>query len=518
MGEAQGLASYSRPSVNPADYVNNLWDPANKATLDYLMDVRKLDDRTIRNFQIGCNERGDIAIPVFKDSVLIDYKFRSIADKHFYRTPYSETWVVNDPDGFVQAEAKGKLLVTEGEIDAFSAWQLGIRWVVSSVGGAGEVRRAEWIEKIPKDCSIYICYDNDEVGQRSARELAERIGFERCKNVILPEVKDTNEFLQNGGTSERYLELVKNGKRFEADGVSKVADVLEQLQENPTVKEPIHIERFNKFTKGGIPHRALVMISGRYGTGKSSFLLNLLIHHANQGKPVLLITLENDMMLTLQRFLEVKYRQPLSQFSPEMWEKVKKELVDYPFYIDMSMQSYTMPQIEKVISQSKKLYGIEFFGYDHLHWSVERSRPEDLEKISKDFKILANEKNVIAYVVCHVRKEDKDRKIITGEDLKGSSGMAQLANVIILLQNFGAGLILNLDKSRESRSHLTFPVTFNGETGVIEDDPARKIRHFDQDVDDEEAGDRLVVPQVIDIEPTRTIIPAQNQSDPIDGY
>lgn len=516
-------ATYVRPSESPAVYVNNLFDPANQRALEYLTQERKLSIETIRAFQIGCNERGDIAIPVFKDGVLVDFKFRSVppAEKHFYRTPYSETWVVND-NALQQAVVAKQLVITEGELDAFSAWQMGREIgktipVISSVGGANEVRRAEWIERIPKDCSVYISYDSDQVGQDAARQLAERIGLERCFAVVLPGVKDTNEFLQKGGTGEQYIEILKKAKRFEADGIAKIIDVIEDLQKNPVRKEPIHIERFNKFTRGGIPRKGLVMISGRYGTGKSSFLLNLLIHHANQGKPVLLITLENDMQLTLQRILETKYQKPLAQFTNEMWEIVKKDLLEYPFYIDMSMQSYSMKQIEKVTRQSKKLYGIEFMGYDHLHWAMDDADPKELDKASRDFKILANEADTIIYLVCHIRKLNREQKIITGEDLKGSSGMAQAANMVIMLQNFGSGMEANLDKSRESRSHLRFPLIFNGETGVIEDDPARKVKYFDQEMDDEDSAETFVVPQIVDKEPTKTLETDTSNED-IDGY
>jgi len=510
-------ATYVRPGANlVAEYVNNLFDPANSRALSYLTDERKLSIETLQSFKVGCNERGDIAIPVFKDGVLVDFKYRSVppAEKHFYRVPSSETWVVNDNAFQLAAESKNKqLLVTEGELDAFSAWQLGILPVVSSVGGAGEVRRAEWIERIPKDCKVYICYDNDPVGQDSARQLAERIGLERCFNVILPGVKDTNEFLQKGGTGEQYLKILQASRRFEADGVARISDVIEELEKNPVKKEATHIERLNRFTKGGIPHKGLVMISGRYGTGKSSLLLNFLIHHANNGKPVLLITLENDMALTLQRILEIKYQKPMAEFTPEMWGTIKKELLDYPFYIDMSMQSYSMKQIEKITRQSKKLYGIEFMGYDHMHWAMSEADASELDKASREFKILCNEADIITYLVCHVRKLGKDQHILTGEDMKGSSGMAQAANMVMMLQNFGSGMEINLDKSRESRSHLRFPLIFNGETGVMEDDPSRKVKHFDQELDDEDSAETSIVPQVIDREPTRTIT-----NEEIDGY
>lgn len=507
-------ARYSRPKAELlSKYVNNLFDVGNKKVLDYLIQERKLDLETVKYFKIGCNERGDVAIPVFKDGILIDFKFRSIKEKHLYRVPESETWIVNE-NALTLAKESRKLVITEGEIDAFSAWQLGVHAVISGTGGAGEVGRAMWIDNIPDDAVVYIIYDSDAVGQKAARQLADRIGIERCYNVQLTEHKDMNEFLQKGGTSEDLGKILKEAPRFGVDGVSRISDVIDQLRANPVVKKPIFMERFNAHTKGGIVRKSMVMISGRYGTGKSAFLLNMLIDQADRGEPVLLISLENDMMLTLQRILSIKFNTPIERFTDKMWDKAKKDLLDYPFYLDMSMESYSGDKVRRISEQAKKLYGIEWVGYDHLHWSVERTKPEELEKISKEFLMIAHEKDLIMLVVCHVRKADKEQKVITGEDLKGSIGMAQLANQIMILQNFGSGMELNLEKSRESRSHLRFPLNFEGETGVMTEDMERKIKHFDEEVEDADSGDKLVVPQFIDRTPTKTIKP----DNEIDGY
>lgn len=505
-------------------YVNNLFDPSNAHVLNYLTEQRKLTLETIQQFKLGCDPAGWLTVPIFKDGNLIDFKYRTVppAEKGFHRVPESETWVLNE-EAFAlltKKTEKGKrkkLLVTEGEIDAMSAWQLGVRAVVSSTGGAHEVSRARWLERVPDDCDVYICYDGDQVGQDSARELADRIGVERCYNVLLPGVKDTNEFLQNGGTAEEYAKIITSAKHFEAEGVAQLGDAITYLQENPVLKELTPFDRFNRFTKGGVPKKGLIMLSGRYGTGKSSLLLNFLVYHANQGRPVLLISLENDMSLTIKRLLEIKYKQPMATFTPEMWEKVKKDLLDYPFYIDMSMQTYSMKQIEKIVKQAKKLYGIDFVGYDHMHWAMSDTSADELDKASRDFKILCNEMDIITYLVCHIRKLGRDQHFLTGEDLKGSSGMAQAANMVMMLQNFGAGLEINLDKSRESRSHLRFPLTLTGETGLIEEDLARKVKYFQEDVEDEDALEAVIVPQVIDREPTKTITPETTNAD-VDRY
>ena len=40
-----------------------------------------------------------------------------------------------------------------------------------------------------------LCYDSDEAGQKGAREVAQRLGVERCRIATFGQAKDANEYL-----------------------------------------------------------------------------------------------------------------------------------------------------------------------------------------------------------------------------------------------------------------------------------------------------------------------------------
>ncbi len=483
-----GRDYYNKPTTNPSDYYNNLFKPENRDALDWLLEERKLDLLTIEKFRIGLNESGNIAIPVFRNGELLDYKFRKWKEKGFYRVKDSETWVINE-GGFELAYEKGYIIITEGEFDCMAVWQMGFGAVITGTGGVKGT--TEWLNLIPDGIKVYINSDNDEVGQEYAKKIADRLGIERCYNVILP-TKDANDFIKQGHTAEEYLKALENAKRFDIPGIEKVSNVIEDIRNNPMKRYSTHLRRLDIHTKGGIIKNGFVTIIAKPGTGKSSLLLNFLIHHADEGIPVLLVSLEDDISLTIQRILEIRYKTPISKFTDALWAKARSELVNYPFYVDSSKETNTVNKLRKVVSQAKKLYGVEIVGYDHVEMIT--MRKDELPEVARQMYNIKNESNVTLYTISHVRKGERDQKMITADDTYGTAAFHQLSNVVIILQNFGKGMELTIEKSRESRSHLRIPIFFNGETGEIKDDESRKVKFFDQEVEDEER----LTPFVID--------------------
>ena len=472
----------SRPSVPYQKYEDYLYGE-NKDGLRYLVKTRGLQPTILQHFHIGFTDTNEIAIPVFKDSEVVDYKYRSIAEKTFRRHPGSETWVFHET-AFQYAVEDGYLCIVEGEIDAMSLFQLGFKSVVSISSGA--MGPTPWINKIPDGIKIYINFDNDETGQEAAQKLAERIGIEKCFNVKFENVKDANDFLLAGGTKEEYQKLLDGAQKFRIKDIFRIDEVLEKLKDNKLNRVPVFSERLTAHLNGGIPAKSLVCISGRSGVGKSSTLINLLVQHANEKRPVLLVSLENDLYFTVERILETKYKKPMTEFSQDDWVKIKQEMLYYPFYIDVSMESYTVSKVEKIIEQSKKLYGIEFFGFDHIGFMPTRDDPKEISEMVRAFKMIARTYDIIIYMVSHVRRSANTNDYLTGEELKGSSSILQDSDIVLLVVDTQAGLEISIDKARMSKSKLRIPISFDGPSGVIKDDNSREVKCYGEAVGDPE--------------------------------
>ena len=375
-------------------------------------------------------------------------------------------------------------------------WQLGFRSVISGTGGANG--RTEWIVDIPDTVkTVYISGDNDEPGQDYARKIAERVGLDKTRNVIL-EQKDANDYLKAGGTEKEYTQILKKAKKFDVKNVAMIGDLLDELSQRKTFRTPTFSSYFNEATDGGTYEGMVIMISGKQKVGKSNYMLNYLIGMANAGYPCLLISLENDLWMTVQRVLSIKYKKKVKDFTKEDWDKAKEELVDYPFYMETAMDTYKTEDIEKMLEQSKKMYGIKFWGFDHMNFMATRggNETQQLSEASRDFKLLTRKFGLTTFSICHVRKTTTDKPYITSEDLKGTSSFAQDADMILLLYHTRNGMEVAIDAARASQSHLKLPVKFDGATGVFSDDLERQVvdyggneHKFMDDIEEENSED-----------------------------
>jgi len=140
---------------------------------EYLKAVRGFSDETIAHFKLT-QYQDFIAIPYYKDGILVNFKYRNINEKRFQRFTGGESTLFNMDN----IDKTKDIVITEGEFDAISSHQLGITNVISVSIGAGSFN-PDWIEFFDS-CSgaFYIAYDNDTKGEEGAKKLAEKIGLE----------------------------------------------------------------------------------------------------------------------------------------------------------------------------------------------------------------------------------------------------------------------------------------------------------------------------------------------------
>ena len=165
-----------------------------------------------------------------------------------------------------------EILITEGEMDAMSLWQAGFKNVLGTTAGAGSFL-PEWHEKLENIEQIYLCFDSDEAGQRGAFTVADKLGFERCKNILLPEGQDLNDYLKDH-SEEDFVKLVAQAKKFKIPDVLSIDEVFQRYDErklNNPDKDNIITEwsNINKHIKSFKPGN-LVILSAIAKTGETT--------------------------------------------------------------------------------------------------------------------------------------------------------------------------------------------------------------------------------------------------------
>ena len=75
---------------------------------------------------------------------------------------------------------------------------------------------------------MYLCFDSDEAGQKGAYIVADKLGFERCKNILLPEGQDLNDCLKChsgedfvAGKLDKHRQVDSGAKRIQEALVEK---------------------------------------------------------------------------------------------------------------------------------------------------------------------------------------------------------------------------------------------------------------------------------------------------------
>ncbi|MBN0690721.1 toprim domain-containing protein, partial [Pseudomonas aeruginosa] len=126
-----------------------------------------------------------------------------------------------------------EVTITEGEIDAMTAWQYG-RPALSVPFGGGKDGKQRWIEyefdNLQRFDVIYLCLDDDEPGHQATEEIVRRLGRDRCRLVKLG-CKDFNEALDAlYYSADDIAECYAKAKNFDPERLKSVSSYSEEVK------------------------------------------------------------------------------------------------------------------------------------------------------------------------------------------------------------------------------------------------------------------------------------------------
>lgn len=219
----QGEKKQSKPL--PMEYVDT-WHRSllkSKKGMDYCRN-RGFTRETIKHFRLGLQKKHNrlwLAIPHISDGICHNVKFRTLPphDKAFRRIKGGAS-VLYNADALAEYE---EIIIAEAELDAISFWVAGIKNVISLTCGA-DTFLEEWYDLLVDKEKIILVLDADPVGQHGARDIARRLGFDRCYNILLP-AHDANVCLTELGADELASSLELE-EQFQVGGVVTAADLM----------------------------------------------------------------------------------------------------------------------------------------------------------------------------------------------------------------------------------------------------------------------------------------------------
>jgi DnaB-like helicase C terminal domain/Toprim domain len=475
--------------------------------LDYLTNVRGFSIEVIERQKVGlkekqffreCGEVKALVFPYLVNGNCVFAKYRTLPPSpKAFASPTG--WDAPLYNGEILTEELREVVLVEGEANTLFLLSQGVFGVVGVPGA--NVKKAVWIELLDKliegGLKVYVLYDNDKAGKKSAQSIASRIGYDKCLKMVLPyfeiEVpldeckscdaegnlisagtdkhvacihrrpgKDVNEwFTKGGGTVELFDRLKENAMLFDVTGVMSSGDVLTEMEDElngKTELAPTYTFGWDNFDALiGMENGDIIDLVGPGKMGKTTVGLNMIDNVVERyGEDGLVVCLE-----MAQKRLAKKWVCKVTGFvddivKPGTPEAVKK-LEDYKAAIQQARQVQQMrkadiyfayPQIVKEKEDVFKLivdcirrYGVKWIMFDNLQLLCDMTlkhqghRTVQLSQISKGFaKIAKDYAEMGVKMIRIVQPKQIDKDaVITSRDVDGSSQIEKDCDAQILL-------------------------------------------------------------------------------------
>ena len=437
--------------VNNTSYLN-----AYTGTSGSLTD-RNISEKTATKYgvRVVYNSDGSIAehiYPYYNGNEIVAVKTRYVTNKSFRVSgTYEGTGLFGEQ---LYGKSKLPLTITEGECDAMSVVDLGIKSAVVSIkrGSAGAVRdirdSIEFVESFDK---VIICFDNDKAGRKAARDVARLLKPGKAKIMQLPNgYKDANDMLNN----KRFAEFTKSwfeAKTYTPSGILELSSKKDSWLKRE-VKESIAFpyEGLNQKLYG-LRKNELLTLTGGTGLGKSSVVRELehwLIKQTDDN--IGIMALEENWQRTADGIVSIEANDRL--YINEIRDRYKEE--DLSRMFDSTIQEgrvfihshLGVHDIDEIFSKLRyMIVGCEckWIIIDHLHMLVSSLTDGDerrgIDLLMTRLRSLVEETGVGMILVSHLRRVGGDSGHERGvqvslSHLRGSQSIAQLSDSVVAVE------------------------------------------------------------------------------------
>lgn len=418
--------TFQKPKNKPSDAISG------STAWQYLTQVRKLSESTLRAFGIG-ETRKSILFPCYAPAgELIMVKWRNVSEKKFGVTeanmrPALFGWHAIPPDA-------RSVAITEGEIDAMSLHQYGIPALSVPFGG-GVGAKQDWIEhefdNLERFDEIFLAMDADEVGRQAVAEIIDRLGRHRCRVVELPR-KDANDCLCSGISVAEIQACFANAKTQDPNELKNsseyVNDVIAAF--NPTEQETGFRPPWTKCQTLRFRPGEVTVIAGVNGHGKSEGLGHLTLEAMDQGLRACVASME----FKPQRWLQRLVRQAGAVDRPEddYIAKIMEWLGQSLWVFDVATTAKRERMLE-VFSYARQRYGINLFVIDNLSkLDIDPDNYNEQRNFVDKLTDFAKEHDVHVILVAHMRKGKDDSEPGGKFDVLGGGSITNLADTVLV--------------------------------------------------------------------------------------
>lgn len=408
-----------------------------KKALDYCTNERGFKIETIKRFKLGFNGKS-ITIPYYQKGILVNFKFREIDGKNFYRENGCQSTLYN----IDTLNVTKSVILTEGENDCIAAVQMGFENVLSVPLGAGSFNN-EWIDVFENVGEIYIAFDSDEVGEKGAKKVAEKLGITRCKRVRLP-FKDFNECLMAGYEKKDLYPFFEQAKKYSLTGIVHVSKILEEIEDLWKKGDKLKgspLINWENFTSalGGMREGEITTISGETSSGKTTFAMNIIFQLLKQGQSCIILSNEmSNKALLSKLFAMYRGRAFYSLNREDIVECMRFFGYKNLFFVEVT-KDFNIEKISEYLIYADNRFDVRFALLDHLHFFLPPGADKqvyEVEQFMRGITDIIKRTKMNILLIAHPHKLKNESGYVSMNDLKGSSAIKQdSSNIIMLWRN-----------------------------------------------------------------------------------
>jgi twinkle protein len=402
---------------------------------------RGLTAETLDAFRVAENAKGEIVLPSLRDGELVFVKYLQVKrDENGKKKMRVEADCEPCLFGWQAVSPQSReVVITEGEIDAMSVFQLGFNALSIPFGGGGGDKQ-RWIdyefENLERFDVIYLALDADAAGKEATKIIAERLGVERCRVVDIPAPhKDANDLLLAGFDTLKFSALLEKSTTQDPEELKQASGYLDQVlaafypahEREEGVRTPWHSVGDNLLFRPG----ELSILAGINGHGKSQIAGHMLLEAVRQEYRCCVASMEFQAYRWLKRLTKQACAEDIP--SPQKIRDAHEWYRDRLWVFDV-VGNTKAARILEVFRYARRRYGITFFIIDNL---AKCGIAEDDYRAQKDFidtlTDFAKASQCHVMLLHHMRKS-QDEKFHSGKmDIKGTGAITDMADTVMTI-------------------------------------------------------------------------------------
>lgn len=411
-------------------------------TMGYLVSDRGLTPATLKAYRVAQGLRDDVmAFPSFEPDgkTLVHMKYIKIERENGKKV----SWTSKDTSCVLFGKQAvpmdgGDLVITEGEIDAMSMYQMGYP-AVSIPFGAGNHEKwiendYEWLECFSR---IVLCMDADGAGFKGRAEIAKRLGHHRCFMVNMPDgCKDANDVLLADKQAEMF-DAMESASTIDPPQLKPASEFWEETREVrfPTRKDSEGVP-FLFSAPWSIRPKELTIWTGFNFHGKSQLLNLTVVYLRSVNQTTCVASFEVEPPVTL----DIMTCQSLAQQNASVaeYEQAFRWLTDGMMIVNR-VGVIPWRELLEIMRYAALRYRVKQFVIDSmLRCGIGQEDFQSQKDLVDALTLFALEHECHVHLVAHSKKpQNSDESRPPGKyDIKGSGDISDLAhNVVCVHRN-----------------------------------------------------------------------------------